>query len=341
MRVIAFRQAVVSVIVAIALLWVLARWRLIDTRTLVDAAANAPGTLLILALLLLAPLVMGAVRYQAVLRAMGRQVPMSPIFAANAIGLAVASWLPASAGVMELMRFGLVVRSTRSGPAAVSKTALAVAALVDRLLGLATVALVGLLGGLYLLATAGAGRGGATWTIVALTLQLAAGCALPFVAVRVPRIERAFSRPWAVALAGILARLEAALREVDLRCSAFGVAVLASVVISATSILGMHLAMQLFAPSTPLPAVAVAFPSLTVAGVLPGNIAGFGGNQLAAAVVFGALGLDAKAAVLASLLVSAVSLVTTTVVGLVWAPRAWVHASGKVEPIRRRARQRL
>lgn len=339
MRFIAARRSVVSLAIAVALLGILLRSRLIDTRTLVDAATHAPATLLVLGILLLAPLVVGAVRYQAVLRAMGRRVPMSPIFAANVVSLAVSIWSPASAGVMEVMRFGLVVRSTREDPAAVSKTDLAVAALIDRLLGLATVAVVGLVGGLYLLATAGAGRGGAAWTIVALTVLLAAGCAVPFVAVRVPRFERAVSRP--SALAGILARLEAAIRAVDLRSSAFAMAVLASVVISATSILGMHLAMRLFAPSTPLLAVAVAFPSLTVAGVLPGNIAGFGGNQVVAAVVFGALGLDAKAAVLASLLVSAVSLVTTTVVGVLWAPRAWEHASGNGEPVGGKARQRL
>lgn len=331
MRFIAARRSVVSLIAAAVLLWVLARRRLIDTHTLVDAAANAPGTLLVVALLLLAPLVMGAVRYQAVLRAMARRVPMSPILAANVVSIAVAIWLPASAGVMEVMRFGLVARSTRGGAAAVSKTDLAVAGLVDRLLGLATVALAGLLGGVYLLATAGPGRGGTTWMIVGLTLLLAIGCALPFVAVRVTRIERAVSRPWAVALVGRLARLEAALRQVDLRSPAFGLAVAASVVISATSILAMHLAMRLLAPSTPLLAVAVAFPSLTVAAVLPGNIAGFGGNQVAAAVVFGALALDAKAAVQASLLVSMVSLVLTIAAGACWAPWAWKHA-GTVQP---------
>ena len=90
----------------------------------------------------------------------------------------------------------------------------------------------------------------------------------------------------------------------------------------------MYLAMRLFAPATPLFAVALALPSLTIAGVLPGNIAGFGGNQVAAAVVFGALALDAKAAVLASLLVSAVGLVTTSIMGAIWAPRAWRTEAG-------------
>ena len=341
MRFIAARRFIVSLTVAIALLWVLARWQLIDARTLVDTATRAPGTLLALGVLLIAPSVMGAVRYQAVLRAMDRRVAMSPIFTANVVSLAVSSWLPASAPVMEVMRFGLVARSTREGPTAVSKTDLAVAALVDRLLGLTTVALVGLCGGLYLLVAADASRGGAAWTIVALTLALAAGCVLPFVAVRVPRVERAVSTPRAAALATRLARVEAALRQVDLRSSGFRVAVLASVAISATSILAMHLAMRLFAPATPLPAVAVAFPSLTVVGVLPGNIAGFGGNQVAAAVVFGALGLDAKAAVLASLLVSVVSLVAATVIGALWAPRAWDDAAGGTGPIPGRARQQL
>jgi uncharacterized membrane protein YbhN (UPF0104 family) len=331
MRFIAARRSIVSLTVAVVLLWVLVRWRLIDTHALVDIAARAPGTLLLLALLLLAPLVVGAVRYQAVLRAMAREVPLSPILAANVMSIAVAIWLPGSAGVMEVMRFGLVARSTRGEAASVSKTDLAVAGLVDRLLGLATVATVGLLGGLYLLATVGP-RGSATWIIVGLNVLLAAGCALPFVAVRVPRVERAVPGKWAAAL-GLLTRLEAALRQVNLRSPAFGVAIVASVLISVTSIVATYLAMRLVAPSTPLLAVAVAFPPLTVAGVLPGNIGGFGGNQVAAAVVFGALAIDAKAAVLASLLVSMVSLVTTTVAGVMWAPRAWGHAVGHVERI--------
>ena len=331
MRFMAARRSVVSLTVAVLLLWVLERRRLLDTHTLVDAAAQAPGTLLALALLLLAPFVVGSVRYRAVLQAMARPVPMSAILAATVISSAVASWLPASAGVMEVMRFGLVVRSTRGGPAAVSKTDLAVAGLVDRLLGMATVALVGLFGGLYLLATAGAGRGGGTWVMVALTVLLAAGCALPFVAVRVPQVERAASRRWAAAPLGTLARVQTALRQVDLRSPAFAVASLASLGISVTSILAMYLAMRLFAPATPLLAVAVAFPALTVVGVLPGNIAGFGGNQVAAAVVFGALALDAKAAVLASLLVSAVGLVTTSILGALWASRAWQNETGADE----------
>jgi len=328
MRFIAARRFIASLTVAVVLLWALAQRQLIDTHTLMQAAASAPGTLVALGILLLAPLLFGAIRYRAVLLAMARRVPMAPVLAANIISIAVAIWLPASAGVMEVMRFGLVVRSTRGGPIAVSKTDLAVAGLVDRLLGLATVALVGLLGGLYLLATAGDARVGGMWTIVALTLLLAAGCVVPFVAVRVPRIERAVSKPRTASLLHLLARAEAAVRQVDLGSSAFAVASLASLVISISSILATYLAMRLFAPATPLLAVAVAFPSLTVAGVLPGNIAGFGGNQVAAAVVFGALALDAKAAVLASLLVSAVSLVTTSVAGAIWAPRAWQHGTG-------------
>src|SRR5687768_18147080 len=107
MRFIAARRSIVSLTVAVVLLWVLVRWRLIDTHALVDIATRAPGTLLLLALLLLAPLVAGAVRYQAVLRAMAREVPLSPILAANVMSIAVAIWLPGSAGVMEVMRFGL------------------------------------------------------------------------------------------------------------------------------------------------------------------------------------------------------------------------------------------
>jgi uncharacterized membrane protein YbhN (UPF0104 family) len=326
MRVAVAPRSIVSLAVAVALLWALVRWHLIDVGTVVEVAARAPGTLVLLALLLLVPLVAGAVRYQAVLRSMARRVALAPILAASTVSTAVSMWLPASAGVMEVMRFGLVVRSTRGDPAAVSKTDLAVAGLVDRLLGLATVALIGLFGGLYLLATAGTARRGPMWIVVALTALLVAVCAIPFVAVRVPRLERAVSRPGGPALVGILGRLDAALRRVDLRSSALGVAVLASLAVSLTSILATYVAMRLLVPSTPLLAVAVAFPSLTVAAVLPGNIAGFGGNQVAAAVVFGALGLDAKAAVLASFLVSTVSLVTATAAGVLWAPRAWEQA---------------
>jgi uncharacterized membrane protein YbhN (UPF0104 family) len=319
-------RSVASLSVALLLLWVLARRQLIETRTLVDAAANAPGTIVLLAILLLLPLVMGSVRYHAVLRTMARRVPMSAIVAANMVSGAVSTWLPASAGFMEVIRFGLVVRSTRGDPDAVSKTDLAVAGLVDRLLGLATVALIGLIGGVYLLLTRDArGRGG-TGTIVALTLLSAAGCTLPFVAVRVPRLERAAARLSSVALLGVLQRAMAALRQVNVRSPAFTVALVASLGISATTVLATYLAMRLFAPATPLLAVAVGFPLLTLAALLPGNVGGFGGNQVAAALVFAALALDPKAAVLASLLVSALTLLTTSIAGILWVPTAWQHA---------------
>src|SRR5688500_17827207 len=95
MRVFAAWRSVVSLTVAILLLWGLAQRRLIETHTLLDAAGNAPGTLLVLGILLLAPLVVGSVRYQAVLQAMAKHVPVSPILAANAVSSAVAIWLPA------------------------------------------------------------------------------------------------------------------------------------------------------------------------------------------------------------------------------------------------------
>lgn len=313
---------------AALLLWALAHYRLIDTPTLVQAASHAPGTVLALALLLLLPIVAGAVRYQAVLQAMERHVPLSAILTANVVSTAVSTWLPASAGVMEVMRFGLVVRSTRGDRTVVSKTDLAIAGVVDRLLGLATVALLGLLGGSYLLMASGPEHGRGARIVVGLTMLLAVACALPFLAVRVPRIERAAARLSAAGPLGLAVRAAAALRQVRLRTWSFAVAVAASLGISITAVLAMYLAMALFAPSTPLLAVAIGFPLLVVGGILPGNIAGFGASQVAAAVIFKALALDPKAAVLASLLVSTVSLVTASIAGGLWAPGALHEVAG-------------
>ena len=318
-------RSIVSLAVAVLLLWALARRELIETQTLIDAAANAPGTLALLAVLLLLPLLIGSARYHAVLQAMAKRVPIAAVLTANMVSGAVSTWLPASAGFMEVIRFGLVVRSTRGGPDAVSKTDLAVAGLADRLLGLVTVAVVGLIGGAYMLLAPGLARGHGTRVIVALTLLSAMLCALPFAAVRVPQIERAASRVPALAPFRVLQRVMAALRQVDLRSPAFAVALTASLGISGAAVLATFLAMRLFAPTTPLWAVAAGFPLLTLAGLLPGNVAGFGGNQVAAALVFAALALDAKAAVLASLLVSAVTLVTTSIAGMMWVPSAWQH----------------
>ena len=156
------RRSAVSLIVAAVLLWALARARLIDVQPIIDAAVHAPGTLSIVGFLLLVPLVVGSVRYYAVLRAMARYVPLTSILAASFISAAVSIWMPASAGFMEVIRFGLLVRSTRRRTAVVSKTDLAVVGLVDRLVGLATVALVGLVGGAYVLVTPGAVPGGGT-----------------------------------------------------------------------------------------------------------------------------------------------------------------------------------
>ena len=93
--------------------------------------------------------------------------------------------------------------------------------------------------------------------------------------------------------------------------------------IALMAVAAMYLAMRLFAPATPLLAVAIGIPTLAVAALLPGNVGGFGGNQAAAALVFAALELDPGAAVLASLLVSIVGLLATSIGGAIWAPRAW------------------
>jgi uncharacterized membrane protein YbhN (UPF0104 family) len=317
------RRSAASLVVAAVLLWALARARLIDVRSIIDAAVHAPGTLLIVGFLLLVPLVVGSIRYYAVLRAMARYVPLTSILAASFISAAVSIWMPASAGFMEVIRFGLLVRSTRRRTAIVSKTDLAVVGLVDRLVGLATVALVGLLGGAYVLVTPGAVPGGGTRIILTLTMLLAIGCALPFAAVHVPQIERMVGKFSAVGHLSAPSRMVAALRQLELRSPAFALAFVASLGVSAGAILTTYLAMKLFAPTTPLLAVAIGFPMLVVASLLPGSVAGFGGNQVAAAAVFGALSLDPKAAVLSSFLVSTVNLVTTSVAGVMWLPHAW------------------
>ncbi len=129
----------------------------------------------------------------------------------------------------------------------------------------------------------------------------------------------------------------AALRQLELRSPAFALAFVASLGVSVGAILTTYLAMKLFAPTTPLLAVAIGFPMLVVASLLPGSVAGFGGNQVAAAAVFGALSLDPKAAVLSSFLVSTLNLVTTSVAGVMWLPHAWhEHARGGVDDDRER-----
>ena len=320
MRPVTVWRSIVTLTVAALLLWLLASRGLIEVRPLVDAARQAPGTVLLIGLLLLGPLVLGSMRYHMVLRAMGKHVPFTSILAASCVSGAVSNWTPASAGVMEVLRFGLLVRSTGNGATAVSKTDLAVVGLIDRLLGLATIALVGLVGSAYILAL-GRVPGAGVRVLVILTLLLAGACALPFVAVRTPQVDRALGTVGGVGR--FLSRLVAALRQVDQRSPSFALALACSLGISALTIVAVYLSMRLFAPSTTLLVVAVALPPIAMASLVPASFAGFGGNQAAAAVIFKALAIDPGAAALASLLFFTAALVVSSLAGVVFAPVAW------------------
>ena len=322
MRPVAALRSVVTLTVAVLLLWLLASRGLIEMRPLVDAARQAPGTLLLIGLLLLGPLVLGSLRYHMVLRAMGKHVPFTSILAASCVSGAVSNWTPASAGVMEVLRFGLLVRSTGRSATDVSRTDLAVVGLVDRLLGLATVAVVGLAGSAYILAP-GRVAGTGVRVILMLTLLLGGACALPFIAVRTPRLDHALGRVFIGAPGRFLSRIVAALRQVDQRSSSFALALVCSMGISLVTIVAVYLSMRLFAPSTTLLVVAVALPPISIASLVPASFAGFGGNQAAAAVIFKALAIDPGAAALASLLFFTTALVVSSVAGVVCAPIAW------------------
>lgn len=261
----------------------------------------------------------GVIRYRAILIACGVRARARDVAAATLVSTGISLWLPASAGVSELLRVGLMcgaeVTDREGLPARV-----ALASLLDRTLGLIVVFLFGAGAAIGLLwhplpglahktalrLTVAFGLlGAALLGAVLLALRrwarrpegVRGGPALPSWMPRRPR--RAGARLW---------QAVSALRRQRVRAASLAApALLAWLAFTLLAWIYL-LAIRAVGGEAVLASVIVALPYFTLAGMLPISVGGLGGQQLATVATLSLLGSDPAAVAAAGLLNAAVVL---------------------------------
>ncbi len=260
------------------------------------------------------------VRYLVILRACGVRAPWRDVAAATLVSTGLSLWLPASAGVAELLRVGLMCGAEATDREGLPERVV-LASLLDRVLGMIAVGLLGVVAAAALLRNPWprAAQSGALWLTIVLGLLGAALLSAALLALRrwarrVPGVSRADrSLPgWAprrLRRAGArLWRAVAALRSQSVRTADLALPLLLAWLAFMLLAWILLLAIQAVGGAAMPAAVASALPYFTLAGMLPVSVGGLGGQQLVIVAMLSLLGSEPVAVAAAGVLNASVVL---------------------------------
>ena len=310
----------------VLILVALGRMEWLQGAWLADAWRQERRLVLGMALLQAVAGLLQGVRYHAMLRACGVEARLDESVGATCVSAGLSVWLPASAGVAELLRLGLLCR--RGVPGRLGQVMLA--SLMDRLLGLFTVFLLG--GACCGLAlwrgrvppdamnlVRGAGAGallGAGGLAVAARACMRGTAAAP--GDELPWRRMAQARPGSllhklgIALAALRAQ---AIRPRDLLLPA-ALAMLCFLIIG--TIMGWSI--EAIGGDVPFVLVMAVLPAVFLSSVLPVSVGWLGAPQLAGVLALGLLGTEPAVIASAGLLNAAVVLVIGTLLAVGFLP---------------------
>jgi|GEM_PF-483289 len=321
---------------ALAVLW---RLGLLNTRLLSDAFAEGSSWLLLIIGSLLLMAALGILRYARLLRAAGFSVRMRDVAAATLVSQAVGQWAPGSMAVTELIRFGLLAIPGGDAKAAPGGRGgrVGLASLADRTVGLGVMFILGSISAAFVYFL--------EWGRVpfpALLFTLAAASFLGGLALCVlPLLGRFIHARLLLGGVGTDAADNAPSEKPErgwfftARARIIGGSrvfvdaanALASSPRALLSTVLLSIAISLINPATvcfstiavgrpvPYEVVLAALPLTFLGILLPIGFAGFGGQQLIAAGVFGIFGVDPESIVAASLLQNTMVLAVHTLLG--------------------------
>ena len=305
------RVAVLSGL-GIGVLYLMTHYGLLDVDSIFHAFQKGYWwvALIILSQIALAFLMM--VRYFYVLRSVGIEATFSQVISASFVSNGLGQWAPGSIAITEMIRVGLILGSEARTD---SKLRVAMASIIDRLVGFFVILT---LGGITSLSLFGhqfqilEKIGPAQWSLLALgVVSLGGGFALglfPFVS-QWKLFHLLFDR---------FERVSHFQREISDCLSEprkLVLPVLLSFLCFFTSCWGLYAASVASGAAVPLLATFATFPVIAVSGLLPLGFGGLGGYQLVAVGVFGILGIPSSAVSSASLLQNAMALVVNTLLG--------------------------
>lgn len=321
---------------ALAVLW---RLGLLNTRLLSDAFAEGSLWLLLIigALLLMAAL--GILRYARLLSAAGFSVRMRDVAAATLVSQAVGQWAPGSMAVTELIRFGLLAIPGGEGRAAPGGRGgrVGLASLADRTVGLGVMFILGSISAalVYFLEWCSVPFPALVFTLAAASfLGGLALCVLPLLGglIHTRLLLRGAGagsvdnapqekpeRGWFFAarariIGGSLVFADAA-NALASNPRTLLSTLLLSIAISLVNPATVYFSTIAVGRTIPYAVVLAALPLTFLGILLPIGFAGFGGQQLIAAGVFGIFGVNAETIVAASLLQNTMVLTVHTLLG--------------------------
>ncbi|MDD5708723.1 MAG: lysylphosphatidylglycerol synthase transmembrane domain-containing protein [Kiritimatiellae bacterium] len=304
-----------------AILFALARADLLRIDLLMEAWHHQRVTIGCMATLQLGMAALSVMRYRAMLLACGVQARKRDAMAATLVSTGVSLWLPASAGVSEVLRVGLMCGADVTDRQGLLGR-VSLASLLDRATGLILVCLVGTVGALALqwLPAYSAPPGsslprlaGMFLATAALLMGLVAGLArwARRADVRGHDGHPGDVRPAPHLPSRLHMRLQALVVELQrqrVRAVDLVYPTLLALLIFVILVWIYLLAIRAVGGQATAAAVSVMLPLFTLAGMLPISIGGLGGQQLAAIAVLRSLGCDPAAVASAGLLNAAVVL---------------------------------
>ena len=274
------------------------------------------------------------VRYRFLLGRLGVRLPFGRLVGPTFVAQAVGTWLPASMAVSEALRLALMFGLTGGEERDRSswRARIALASLVDRTIGQGAMLLVGSAVGFFLLSSGDPIATAPRVLFVSSVLAALGGVlllALPFL-VRAAWIRQLLDRlsdfasrsPQAGLLVGLLRRVLSVSQKLvagaaDLTSNAAWLVVpsLLSAVLLLISCLTLYLPGLATPHPTPLTAILVGVPLLSLSLIIPLGFAGVGSQQFLALGVFSMFAVDGASLVTASLVQNALALASTTLLG--------------------------
>ncbi len=330
-------------LLSLAILFALQAAGFLDVLRVRAALREHAGAVFLSSLCIAISALIAVIRHDWALRVLGARTPWTRVASANLIALALGQWT-SSMAVAEVVRIGTLVRDRQPGERSTFLVRVAMASLVDRVLGTGVLFLVGSCAAFIAALKVAGAHQGALFLVCGVTFMLGIGLVVCPLAADTGIVRgvitwlrtnagsrlpgRVFGRG-----AAFLEHLRDASSRWGERPSAIAVTSGLAAIVSILSGLSLYFAGVAMEAEVPFLILMAIYPTTIVATIVPLGFAGLGAPQLVSAALFAPFGVAVEALLALTLLQSTLVLIINTSVGLGWA----VAQGGQVLPLLRSA----
>jgi len=333
-------KIIALVLLSFGFVYYLSKNKIIDINLLKNALEQHKLLLLTIALLQVMNYVGIGFRYKSILKILGLEKKTRHAVSATLVSNALGQWLPGSVAFVEILRVGFSLKVNQGNQLTPhEKFSFAMASLFDRIIGLFMTLLLGSVITFYFVISAPDKHASSYFILLCVFIINLSLClmimALPLIAGSksmqhiLAQGERFFlrvlsgSKPRKIVM-GLFHKLNDLIKifsENGKNYKLFLVPMSISLFSVFCFTLGMHLSWIALGSRIPFYETLALISSLFLIGSLPISVGGIGAPQFLAAILYGAFGASPSLAASAQLLLTAVTLVTISFVGLLYLPR--------------------